>query len=144
MRPGRCRESVRSIFFQEAIKPTDEAKREFIFLPLLRSHPTLSWIALGFPDGTFFGALKAADDEIDMVEVKHNAETGVLQQRVDSYTPTEGDIIFRGRELTPSDFEATAQTWYQRAVAEDGPGWSMLSTSPTATDRRSSPRRRLS
>ena len=43
-------EAVRSIFFQEAIKPTDEAKREFIFLALLRSHPTLSWIALGFPD----------------------------------------------------------------------------------------------
>jgi adenylate cyclase len=49
-------EAVRSIFVQEAIKPTDEAKREFIFLALLRSHPTLSWIALGFPDGAFFGA----------------------------------------------------------------------------------------
>ena len=48
-------EAARSIFFQEAIKPTDEAKREFIFLALLRSHPTLSWIALGFPDGAFFG-----------------------------------------------------------------------------------------
>jgi adenylate cyclase len=123
-------EAVRSIFFQEAIKPTDEAKREFIFLPLLRSHPTLSWIALGFPDGAFFGALKAADDEIDMVEVKRNAETGALQQRVDSYTPAEGDIIFRGREFTSSDFNATAQPWYERAVAEDGPGWSMLSHLP--------------
>jgi len=47
-------EAVRSIFFQEAIKPTDEAKREFVFLALLRSHPTLSWIAIGFPDGGFF------------------------------------------------------------------------------------------
>jgi hypothetical protein len=46
---------------------TDEAKREFIFLALLWSHPTLSWIALGFPDGAFFGALRAAGDEIDMV-----------------------------------------------------------------------------
>src|SRR5216683_1859618 len=80
-------EAVRSIFFQEAIKPTDEAKREFIFLALLRSHPTLSWIALGFPDGAFFGALRAADDEIDMVEVKRNLETGIRQQRVDTYTP---------------------------------------------------------
>jgi len=41
-------EAVRSIFFQEAIKPTDEAKREFIFLALLRSHPTLSWIGIGW------------------------------------------------------------------------------------------------
>jgi adenylate cyclase len=123
-------EAVRSIFFQEAIKPTDEAKREFIFLALLRSHPTLSWIAVGFPDGGFFGALKAADDEIDMVEVKRNPETGIRQQRVDTYTPQPGDILFRGREITPSDYEATAQAWYQRAVAENGPGWSMLSHLP--------------
>ena len=123
-------EAVRSIFFQEAIKPTDEAKREFIFLALLRSHPTLSWIAIGFPDGGFFGALRAADDEIDMVEVKRDPETGVRQQRVDTYMPQSGDVLFRGREITPSDFDATAQTWYKRAVAEDGPGWSILSHLP--------------
>ena len=120
-------ETVRSIFFQEAIKPTDEAKREFIFLALLRSHPTLWWIALGFPDGAFFRALRAADDEIDMVEVKRNPETGIRQQRVDTYTPQLGDVMFRGREITPSDFGATGQSWCQRAVAEDGRGWSMLS-----------------
>jgi adenylate cyclase len=123
-------EAVRSIFFQEAIKPTDEAKREFIFLALLRSHPTVSWIAFGFPDGAFFGALKAADDEIDMIEVKRNSETGIRQQRVDTYTPQPGDVLFRGREFTPSDYDATAQAWYQRAVKEDGPGWSMLSHLP--------------
>src|SRR5215813_5211443 len=123
-------DAVRSIFFQEAIKPTDEAKREFIFLALLRSHPTLSWIAIGFPDGGFFGALRAADDEIDMVEVKLNPETGIRQQRVDTYTPQPGDVLFRGREITPSDYQATAQAWYQRAVAEDGPGWRMLSHLP--------------
>ena len=97
---------------------------------MLRSHPTLSWIALGFPNGAFFGALRAADDEIDMVEVKRNPETGIRQQRVDTYTPEPGDVMFRGREITPSDFEATAQSWYQRAVDEDGPGWSMLSRLP--------------
>jgi adenylate cyclase len=53
---------------------------------LLRYHPTLSWIALGFPDGAFFGALKAGDDEIDMVEVKRDPQTGIRQQRVDTYT----------------------------------------------------------
>ena len=103
-------EAVRSIFFQEAIKPTDEAKREFIFLALLRSHPTLSWIAIGFPDGGFFGSLRAADDEIDMVEVKRDRETGVRQQRVDTYAPQSEDALFRGREITPSDFDATLQT----------------------------------
>src|SRR5216683_4327136 len=123
-------EAVQSIFFQEAIKPADEAKREFIFLALLRSHPTLSWIALGFPDGAFFGTLRAADDEIDMVEVKRNLETGIRQQRVDTYTPQPGDVMFRGRDITPSDYQTTEQAWYQRAVTENGPGWSMLSHLP--------------
>jgi adenylate cyclase len=119
-------QAVNSIFFQQAIKPTDEAKREFIFLALLRSHPTVSWIAIGFPDGGFFGALKAADDEIDMVEVKRDPATGVRQQRVDTYMPQKGDVLFRGREITRSDFDATAQAWYKRAVVENGPGWSTL------------------
>jgi adenylate cyclase len=123
-------EAVQSIFFQEAIKPTDEAKREFIFLALLRSHPTLSWIALGFPDGGFFGALKAGDGEIDMVEGKEDPETGTRRQRVDTYAPEPGDVMFRGRKVAASDYEATAQSWYQRAVAENGPGWSMLSHLP--------------
>src|SRR5439155_16772412 len=65
-----------------------------------------------------------------MVEVKRNPETGIWQQRVDTYTPQTGDVIFRGREFTSSDYRATAQAWYQRAVAEDGPGWSMLSHLP--------------
>jgi adenylate cyclase len=123
-------EAVRSIFFQEAIKPTDEGKREFIFLALLRSQPTLSWIALGFPDGAFFGALRAAEDEFDMVEVKPNPDTAKRQERVDTYTPIPGDVMFRGRRITESDFFATAQPWYQRAVSENGPGWSMLTRLP--------------
>src|SRR5229473_2005996 len=71
-------EAVRSILFQEAIKPTDEAKREFIFLALLRSHSTLSWIALGFPDGAFFGALKAGDDEIGRASCRERVYISVV------------------------------------------------------------------
>jgi len=81
---------------------TDEAKREFIFLALLWSHPTLSWIALRFPDGAFFGALRAAGNEIDMVEVKQNPKTGIRQQRVDTYTPEPGDVFFRARKRNRS------------------------------------------
>ena len=135
-------EAVRSIFFQEAIKPTDEAKREFIFLALLRSHPTLSWIAIGFPDGGFFGTLKAADDEIDMVEVKRDPATEARQRRVDTYTPQPGDILFRGREITPSNFDATAQTWYHAPSRRTARGGACSRTSRIATGRRLRPRHR--
>jgi len=123
-------EAVRSIFFQGTIKVTDEGKREFVFLALLRSQPSLSWISLGFPDGGFFGARKASDTEIDMIEVKWDAAAGTARQRTDYYTPEVGDIIFNNREFEPSTYNATAQAWYRRAVAENVPGWSRISEFP--------------
>ena len=123
-------EAVRSIFFQGTIKVTDEGKREFVFLALLRSQPSLSWISLGFPDGGFFGSRKASDTEIDMIEVKWDAAAGTARQRTDYYTPEIGDIMFNNREFEPSTYNATKQPWYRRAVAENAPGWSRISKFP--------------
>ncbi len=123
-------EAVRSIFFQGTIKVTDEGKREFVFLALLRSQPSLSWISLGFPDGGFFGSRKASDTEIDMIEVKWDPATGAARQRTDYYTPEIGDIMFNNREFEPSTYNATEQRWYRRAVAENAPGWSRISNFP--------------
>ena len=123
-------EAVRSIFFQGTIKVTDEGKREFVFLALLRSQPSLSWISLGFPDGGFFGSRKASDTEIDMIEVKWDAATGTARQRTDYYTPEVGDIVFNNREFEPSTYNATEQRWYRRAVEQSAPGWSRISNFP--------------
>ena len=123
-------EAVRSIFFQGTIKVTDEGKREFVFLALLRSQPSLSWISLGFPDGGFFGARKASDTEIDMIEVKWDPATRTARQRTDYYTPEVGDIMFNNREFEPSTYNATAQPWYRRAIAEKVPAWNRISNFP--------------
>jgi adenylate cyclase len=123
-------EAVRSIFFQRTIKTSDEAKREFLFLALLRSQPGLSWISLGFPDGGFFGSRKASDSEIDMIEVKWDAATRTARQRTDYYTPEAGDIIFNNREFEPSTYDARVQSWYRRAVEEKAPGWNRVSEFP--------------
>jgi adenylate cyclase len=123
-------EAVRSIFFQGTIKVTDEGKREFVFLALLRSQPSLSWISLGFPDGGFFGSRKASDTEIDMIEVKWDAAAGTARQRTDYYTPEVGDIMFNNREFAPSTYNAAAQPWYRRAVEHNERGWSRISNFP--------------
>jgi len=116
-------EAVRSIFFQGTIRTSDESKREFLFLSLLRSQPSLSWISLGFPDGNFFGAHKVSDDEIDMVEVKWDEPHRSAQRRIDYYAPDVGDIIFRNREIEDGSYDATREAWYRQAVEEAGPGW---------------------
>jgi adenylate cyclase len=125
-------EAVRSIFFQGTIRTTDEAKREFLFLSLLRSQPSLSWISLGFPNGNFFGAHKVSDDEIDMVEVKWNDAHDGAQRRIDYYAPDVGDIIFRNREVEASSYDATQEAWYRRAIVESGPGWTSAEHLPSS------------
>src|SRR5687767_13463798 len=40
-------EALRTVFFQDVIEITNEAKREFVFLSLLQSQPSISWVAFG-------------------------------------------------------------------------------------------------
>lgn len=126
-----AREAVRSIFYQNVLDTTDEAKREFIFLALLQSQPALSWISLGWPNGDFFGAQKLGQDQIRMVEVRRDPETQVRQRRIDSYDVLDGDIEFKRRDFTDSAFSAIEQPWY-RGVPEDGrPAWTETDVFPT-------------
>ena len=44
-------------------------KREFAFLSQLQAQPTISWIAFGWPDGSFFAGHKLGDSAIEMLEI---------------------------------------------------------------------------
>jgi adenylate cyclase len=128
-----AQEAVRTIFFQNVITPQDEAKREFIFLALLQSQPSLSWISFGWPDGHFFGAEKLGNESILMVEVIWDEAHKQAQRRVDSYKIITGDIEFEQRSFTPSQFDASQQPWYSQAMASNQPVWSDISLFPTET-----------
>ncbi len=124
-------EALRTIFFQDVIKITNEAKREFVFLSLLQSQPSVSWVAFGWPDGNFFGARKDPDESIRMVEVKHDpAAPNPDVLRVDSYQPVIGDIHFLDRQLGTSAFRATEQEWYQAADKSAAPVWTEYRDTP--------------
>lgn len=124
-------EALRTIFFQDVIEITNEAKREFVFLSLLQSQPTVSWVAFGWPDGNFFGARKDADEGIRMVEVRHGAEGPEPDLlRIDSYQPVVGDIHFLDRALSATPFRATEQDWYQAADQAKMPVWTEYSDTP--------------
>jgi adenylate cyclase len=56
-------------------------KREFVFLSQLQSQSTISWVAFGWPDGTFFAAHKLGDGGLEMMEIA-NTE-GKSERRVD-------------------------------------------------------------
>src|SRR4051794_33509660 len=124
-------EIVRSILFQGAIKVDDEAKREFVFLSVLRSIPAASWIGFGFPDGRFFGAHAREGSEIEMVEIGDKLDSGARALRRDTYKLIPGDIFFLNREKSESPYVTLGSPWYRAANAAAGPVWSMTDILPS-------------
>jgi len=124
-------EALRSMFYQNVIDTSDEVKREFLFLAQLQSQPNPSWIALGFPNGDFFGAQEVDERSIRKVEVRDNPSTGKRERRVEGCHVVPGDIEFQRREFAEADFRATDQPWYGRALGAEGAVWSEVREFPT-------------
>jgi len=120
--------AVGSIFANGTIRPDEESKRDFIFLALLRSKPSLSWISLGTEDGSFFGAqrdiaVQGDGDQLNLVTVAWDAKANARSEHAFRFEAKGNDIEYVSEEPSrPSDYDATRQAWYQRAVKE-GPGW---------------------
>ncbi len=125
-----AQEALRSILFQGAIAAEDEAKREYVFLSLLRSQPALSWVAFGFPNGNYFGAETLGDGRYSMVEVRRRTRRPA-ELRIDSYHAIPGDVMFERRILETTTYSASAQPWYRRAVMNEGTVWTLSEVLPT-------------
>jgi adenylate cyclase len=123
-------EIVRSIFFQGAIKPDDEVKREFLFLSLLREQPAIAWIGFGFPNGHFFGSHATLDGKIEMVEIGAAAPGEPRPLRRDLYRPIPGDIFFESRLKAESVYVAEGSSWYRLGKTSVEPAWSVANILP--------------
>ena len=62
--------AIRTLFVQNVLDTREADKREFAFLSQLQSRPAFSWIAFGWPDGSFFAAHKLGDDQLEMMEIE--------------------------------------------------------------------------
>jgi class 3 adenylate cyclase len=119
-------EIVRSVLFQGTIKADDEAKREFLFLPLLRSRHLFGWIGFGFPDGRFFGAHARSDGNIEMIEIGAAGSGGAQPLRRDLYRPLPGDIFFLERQTGEATYVPAGSAWYRKGSAAEEPVWTMV------------------
>ncbi len=122
--------AVRTIFLQNVIAAREADKREFVFLSQIQAQPSLSWLAFGWPDGSFFASHKLGDGELEMMEI--SVETGERSRRVDRYKVVPGDIEFEKRSFEPSRYVVTEQPWYRQAVGRDGPAWFWLTEHPAS------------
>jgi adenylate cyclase len=113
--------AIRTLFLQNVLDTREADKREFVFLSQLQSQATISWVAFGWPDGSFFAAHKLGDGRLEMMEISRSDRPG--QRRVDEYQVIPGDIEFETRRFEPSDFHVTDQNWFKAGMGADGPQW---------------------
>lgn len=120
--------AIRTLFYQNVLETREADKREFVFLAQLQAHPTLSWIAFGWPDGSFFAAHKLGDERLEMTEI--SMADGALKRRIDRYLVVVGDIEFEQRSFEPTTYKVAEQEWFRSALAADAPAWFDVSVHP--------------
>ena len=89
--------AVGSVFANGTITLNEESKRDFIFLALLRSKPSLSWISLGTDDGSFFGAQRelvaqSDGDHLKLVTVALDPTSNARSEHSFSFEAKGNDI----------------------------------------------------
>src|SRR4051794_18291752 len=120
--------AIRTLFLQNVLETREADKREFVFLSQLQSQATISWVAFGWPDGSFFAAHKLGDRRLEMMEISH---TDPGQRRVDEYDVVPGDIEFANRRFEPTDFHVAERTWFKTGIGAQAPDWFKETDYPT-------------
>ncbi|MCC8939306.1 adenylate/guanylate cyclase domain-containing protein [Bradyrhizobium sp. Arg68] len=113
--------AIRTLFLQNVLDTREADKREFVFLSQLQSQATISWVAFGWPDGSFFAAHKLGDGHLEMMEISKTDHPG--QRRIDEYRVIPGDIEFETRRFEPSDFRVIDQAWFKTGMGSNSPQW---------------------
>ena len=75
--------SLHGIVFQRVVASTHPAKREFLSVAHLKSHPRTSRVSFGWPDGNVFGSHKVSENDIQMVETVWAPQRRRAKHRID-------------------------------------------------------------
>ena len=82
--------AVRALLTEKVLDIDDAKRRKFVFLSQLQAQPTISWVAFGWPDGSFFAAHKLGDTGVEMLEIGTDRKL-----KVDRYDYAGGDLKLR-------------------------------------------------
>ncbi|AUC98587.1 adenylate/guanylate cyclase domain-containing protein [Bradyrhizobium sp. SK17] len=117
--------AVRTLLTEQVLDGHDARKREFVFLSQLQAQPTISWVAFGWPDGSFFAGHKLGESGVEMLTI-----TPDRKLRADQYDYAGNDIKLRNSTVEDSKFRVTDQPWFREAIAASDEHWSTLTTLP--------------
>src|SRR6478735_10097611 len=117
--------AVRTLLAEKVFDPRDARKREVVFRSQLLSQPTISWVAFGWPDGSFFAGHKAGDGVIEMMEIIPDRKL-----RTDRYEFVSDDLRLKASRVEDTSYSVTDQEWFREAIRLNDEHWSTLTRHP--------------
>ena len=117
--------AVRTLLAEKVFEPRDAGKREVVFRSQLLSQPTISWVAFGWPDGSFFAGHKAGDGVIEMLEI-----TPDRKMRTNRYEFVGNDLQFKNSHVEDTKYSVTDQEWFRTAIETNDELWATFTTHP--------------
>ena len=117
--------AVRTLLVEKVFDARDAGKREVVFLSQLRSQPTISWVAFGWPDGEFFAGHKLGDGVIEMI-----AMTGDGKIRTNRWEYVSDDLRLKSSRVEDTSYSVTDQEWFREAIRLNDEHWSTLTRHP--------------
>lgn len=118
--------AVRTLFVRNVLNTRDTDKRKSVFLAQLQSQPTISSIAFGWPDGSFFTAHKLGDTAIEMIEIPADR----LEKRIDRYKLIDGDFEFEKHTVEDTPYRVKDQEWFRSSIEAEGQQWFNITVHP--------------
>jgi adenylate cyclase len=97
-----------------------------VFRSQLLSQPTISWVAFGWPDGSFFAGHKLGDGVIEMLEI-----TPDRKMRISRYEFVGNDLRLKSTRVEDTNYSVTDQEWFQVAIETNDEHWATLTTHPS-------------
>src|SRR6476646_887020 len=117
--------AVRSLLTEKVLDTDDAKKRQFVFLSQLQAQPTISWVAYGWSDGSFFASHKLGDTGFELLEIGRDGKL-----RTEQYDYTGSGIRLKDRRVADTKYSVTDQDWYRGADESSDERWSTLTTHP--------------
>jgi adenylate cyclase len=118
--------AVGTLFRENVLDTRDAQKREFVFLSQLRAQPTISSVAFGWTDGSFFAAHKLGDAAVEMLEMTK----GEQKLRIDQFEYGGTDIELKTRRVEDTKYSVLDQQWFRETIQSDEPRWFTFTTHP--------------